>query len=67
MRWGTKVPSNGPGLMTKMAAMLMCDKTSKKIFLFRTSRSITLKHGIQHNGLEPFMISSNVNPGLTLT
>ena len=33
MRWGTKVCSNGPGHMTKMAAMPVYDKSLKHLLL----------------------------------
>ena len=40
---GTKVCSNGPGHMTKMAATPIKVKNLKKIFFSRTKRPITLK------------------------
>ena len=54
---GTNVCSNGPGHMTKMAAMP----------IYGTKRPMTLKLGIQHCVLEYYQICSNDDPGLTLT
>ena len=63
---GTKVYSNGPGHMTKMAAMPICGKTLK-IFFSGTKRSVTLKLGMQQWVFEYCSIYSNDEPGLTLT
>ena len=49
----TKVPSNGYGHMTKMAAMPIYGKI--------------LKLGMQHRVLEYYQTPSNDDPGLTLT
>ena len=49
---GTKVYSNGPGHMTKMAAMPIYGTNLKKIFLSRTKRLMTLKHSMQHRVLD---------------
>ena len=62
----TKVCSNGPGHMTKMAAMPIYVKNLKKIF-FGTKGSMTLKLGMQHRVLEYYQVCSNDDPGLTLT
>ena len=43
---GTKVCSNGPGHMTKMAAMPMYGKNPLKIFFSRTRRPMTLGLGM---------------------
>ena len=63
---GTKVCSNGPGHMTKMAAMPIYGKKILKIFS-RTKRQMTLKLGMQHQVLEYYQVCSNDDPGLTLT
>ena len=59
---GTKVCSNGPGHMTKMAAMPIYSKNHKKIFS-GTKRSMTLKLGIQHRVLEYYQVCSNNDLG----
>ena len=61
---GTKVYSNGPGHMTKMAAMPIYGNT---IFFSGIKRPITLKLGMQHRVLEYYQVCSNDVPGLTLT
>ena len=60
----TKIFSNGPGLVTKMAAMPIYDKNSLNIFS-ETSRQF----GIQHQGMVSYKVCSNdtCNPVLTLT
>ena len=62
---GMKVCSNGPGHMTKMAAMPIYGK-NLKIFS-RTKRPMTLKPGMQHWLLEYYQFCLNDDPGLTLT
>ena len=57
---------NGPGHMTKMAAMPMYGKKLKKLFS-GTKRLMTLKLGMQHRVLEYYQVCSNDDPGLTLT
>ena len=57
-----KVCSNGPGHMTKMAAMLIC-----KLFFSGTKRPMTLKIYMQHRVLEYYQICSKDDSGLTLT
>ena len=64
---GTKVCSNGPGHMTKMAAMPISSKNLKKIFFSRTKWPVTLNLGMQHRVLEYYQVCSNDDPGLTLT
>ena len=64
---GTKVCSNGPGHMTKMAAMPTYGKNLKKIFFSGTKRPMILKLGTQHWVLEYYQVCSNDDPGLTLT
>ena len=43
---GTKVCINGPGHMTKMAAMPIYGKNLKKIFFCRTGAPISMKLGL---------------------
>ena len=64
---GRKVCSNGPGHMTKMAAMPIYSKNLKKIFFSGTKRPMTLELGVQHRVLEYYRFCSNEDPGLTLT
>ena len=64
---GTKVCSNGPGHMIKMAAMPIYSKNIKKIFFSGTKRSMTLKLGILHWVLKYYHVYTNNDPGLTLT
>ena len=59
---GTKVCSNGPGHMTKMAVIPIY-----KIVFSGTKRPLTLKLGMQHWVLEYYQVYSNDDPGLTLT
>ena len=56
---GTKVCINGPGYMTKMAAMPIYGKNRSKIFLSRTGRPIFTKLGKLHRGLQPIIVCSN--------
>ena len=58
---GTKVCSNGPGHMTKMAATPIYGKNLKK------SSSPGPKLGMQHLVLEFYQVCSNDDPGLTFT
>ena len=46
MEGGTKVYINGPGHMTKMAAMAINSKNLLKIFFSRTSGPISTKLGM---------------------
>ena len=64
---GTKVCSNGPGHMTKMAAMAIYGKKPKNIFFSGTKRPMTLNLDMHHRVLEYYQICSNKNPVLTLT
>ena len=63
----TKVCSNGPGHMTKMAAMPIYGKNVKTIFFSRTKRPMTLKVGMQHRVLEYSQVCSNDDPEMTLS
>ena len=64
---GTKVCSNGPGHMTKRAAIAIYGKNLKKIFFSGTKRPMTLNLGMHHRVLEYYQVCSNDDPGLTLT
>ena len=55
------------GHMTKMAAMPIYGKNPSKIFFSGTSGPISLKFGMWHRGLQPIIVYTNDNPGLTLT
>ena len=63
----TKVYSNCPGHMTKLAAMPIYDKNIKKIFFSKTKRPMTFKLDMQHWVLEYYIFYSNDDPELTLT
>ena len=63
----TKVCSNGPGHMTKMAAMLIYDKNLKNNFSSGTKRLMTLKLGLRQRVLNYYQVCSNDDPWLTLT
>ena len=62
---GTKVCSNGPGHMTKMAAMPIYGKNFKN--LLRNKKTDDLEIWMQHRVLEYYQVCSNNDPGLTLT
>ena len=64
---GTKVYTNGPGHMTRMAAILIYGKNLKRIFFSGIKRPMTLKLGMQHRVLEYYQVCSNDDAGLTLT
>ena len=64
---GTKVWSNGPGHMTKMATTLIYGKNPLKIFFPRTRRPMTLGLGMLHLGCGAYQVCSNDDPRLTLT
>ena len=57
---GTKVCSDGPGHMTKMAAMPIYGKNlKKKNFFYGTKMSMTSKLCMQHWVLEYYQVCSN--------
>ena len=64
---GTKVCSNSPGHMTKLAAMPIYGQNLKKIFFSGIKRPMTLKLGMQQRVLDYYQVCSNYDPGLTLT
>ena len=63
----TKVCSNGPGHMTKMAAMPIYGKNLKKSSSPEPKDRFTLNLGMHHWVLEYYQICSNDDPRLTLT
>ena len=63
----TKVCTNGPGHITKMAVIFIYGKNFKKIFLSGIKRPMTLKRFMQHRVIEYYQVYSNNDTGLTLT
>ena len=66
---GTKVCSNGPGHMAKMAVIPIFGENLNlmvKIFFSGTKTPMTLKVGMQHRVLEYYEVYSNDDPELTL-
>ena len=63
---GTKICSNGPGHMIKMAAMPIYGKNLKKSSS-GTKRPMTLNFGMHHWVLKYYQVCSNDDLGLTLT
>ena len=57
---GTKVYINGPGHMTKMAAMAINSKKHLKTLFSRTRRLMILKLGVKHQGEELYKVYINV-------
>ena len=53
--------------MTKMAARPIYGKNPLEIFFSRTGRLISTKLGLLYQGLQPIIIYSNDDPGVTLT
>ena len=64
---GTKICSNGPGHMTKLATMPIYSKKHEKFFFSKTKRLMTLKACMQHQVLKCYQVYSNGDSGLTLT
>ena len=64
---GTIFCSRHLGHMTKMAATPIYIKNPSKIFFSRTGKPIFTKLGMQHRGLQPIIVCSNDDPGVTLT
>ena len=62
-----KIHEHDADHMTKMAATLIYGKNTLKIFCCRTHGLITMKLGMEHLGLQPIIVCSNDDPGLTLT
>ena len=63
---GTKVCSNAPGHVTKMAAIPIYGKSLKNLFS-GTKRPMTLNLGVHNRVLEYYQVCSNDDPWLTLT
>ena len=61
----TKFCINGPGHMTKMAAMPIYGKNLLDLLL-RTSGPISTKLGMYHLGLQPIIIFTNDDPWVDL-
>ena len=64
---GTIFCSRHLGHMTKMTAMPIYGKNPSKIFFSRTGGPIFTKLGMKHWGLQPIIVCSNDDPGVTLT
>ena len=64
---GMKACSNGPGHMTKMAAMPIYGKNHLRCFSLGSERPMTLKLSIQHWVLQYYEVCSSDAPGLTVT
>ena len=64
---GTIFCSRHLGHMTKMAATPIYGKNPSKIFFSRTGGPIFTKLGMKHRGLQPIIVCSNDDPGVTLT
>ena len=64
---GTIFCSRHLGHMTKMAAMPIYGQNPSKIFFSRTGGPISTKLGTLHWGLQPIIVCSNDDPGVTLT
>ena len=64
---GTKICSNGPGHMTKLAATPIYGNNPLKIVFSRTRRPMTLGLGMYHWGCGAYDVCSNDDPRLTLT
>ena len=64
---GSKVCINGPGHMTKMAAMPIYGKNPSKIVFLGTGGPISTTLGMYNRGLLPIIVCTNDDPGVTLT
>ena len=64
---GTKVCSRHLGHMTKMVATPIYGKNPSKVFFSRNGGPILTKLGMYHWGLQPIVVCSNDDPGVTLT
>ena len=53
--------------MTKMAATPIYGKNPSKIYFSRTGRPISTKLGMLYRGLQPIIVCSNDDHGVTLT
>ena len=52
--------------MTKMATMPIYGKNLSKVFFSGTGRPISTKLGMYNPGLQPIIVCSNYDPGVTL-
>ena len=64
---GTNVYINGPGHMTKMAAIAINSKKRLKNFFYRTRKPMILKLCMKHQCKELYKVYKNHDPGMTLT
>ena len=64
---GTIFCSRHLGHMTDLAATPIYGQNPSKIFFSRTGGPIFTKLGMQHRGLQPIIVCSNDDPGVTLT
>ena len=64
---GTIFCSRHLGHMTKMVATPIYGKNPSKIFFSRTGGPIFTKLGMLHQGLQPIIVCSNDDTGVTLT
>ena len=64
---GTQLCTNGPGHMTKTAAMSIYVKKPSQIFFSTTGGSISTKLGMYNRGLLPIIVCANDDPGVNLT
>ena len=67
LKRGKKVYMNGPGHMTKMAAMPIYCKKPSNIFSYRTKSPMILKLGMEHYELKLYKVYINDDPKLTFT
>ena len=62
-----KIYQHDAGHMTKMAATPIYGKNPSKKFFSGTGRPISTKLSMLHRGLQPIIVCSNDDPGVTLT
>ena len=62
-----KINEHDAGHLTKMAATPIYGKNPSKIFFSGTSGLISTKLDTYHRGLQPIIVCTNDDPGLTLT
>ena len=62
-----KIHEQDAGHMTKMAATPLYGKNPSKIFFSGIGGPTSNKLGMKHMGLQPIIVCSNDDPGLTLT
>ena len=67
MGWGNGSCPNGPGHLTKMAAMPIDGKNLKKSSSLEPKIQMILKLSMQHWVFEYYQVCSNDDPELTLT